>query len=81
MTDDLAERMKTPEYQAKVRVLRRVAIAVSIVVGLIFSVTATLGYYYFKYDRPVKYVVDPALDPANAQNVERNAPPPTSEAP
>jgi len=71
--------MLTPEYQAKVRVLRKIAYGVAAVVGLIFVVTGVLGYYHFKYDRPVKMLVDPTLDPAYAPNVERNAPP-TNEA-
>ena len=46
--------MLTPEYQAKVRVARKIAYAVAAVVGLIFCVAGVLGYYHIKYDRPVK---------------------------
>ena len=71
--------MLTPEYQAKVRVLRKIAYATATLVGLIFLAAGVLGYYSIKYDRPVKMLFDPSLDPANAPNTERNAPP-TNEA-
>jgi hypothetical protein len=78
MTEDLTW---TPEYKAKIRTARKIAIATSVVVGVIFAVAGVLGYYSIKYDRPVKMLFDPSLDPANAPNTERNAPPKNEAVP